>query len=139
MWKSSSKSFQVPEVGARNFRLKACAYAQVVDVGLALCPGPYGGVSVSVVVAVGVGIGITVTIGITVGIVVLAVLLGVAIPMSSSPSTAPKAPMRSVVPRSLPSSPHGPPLGSPRYSSASMEVRSTGTELPPLRCLGRGG
>jgi hypothetical protein len=84
----------------------------VVDVILVLCPDPYGGGGVIVIVGVEVGV--------TIGVAVLTVLLGVAIPTSSSPSTAPK---RSAISK----------------FSASMEVRSRGTELPPPTSLGRGG
>jgi hypothetical protein len=126
-WKSSSKLFQVSEVCAQVLRLRTCA--RLVDVSLVLCPDPY----------CGDGVAVGVTVGVAVGITVLVVLLGVAIPTPSSPSTAPKAPKRSMVLRSSLSSPRGPLLRPARYSSASMEVRSTCTELPPLRCLARGG
>jgi hypothetical protein len=109
----------------------------VVDIDLILCPG--GGVSVAIAISVGITVAVSVAPGIVVGVAVLAVLLGVANPTSSSPSTAPKAAKRSTVTRSSPSSPCSPQLRPARYSSTSMEVRSTGTELLPPRCLGRGG
>jgi hypothetical protein len=132
-WKRSSKLFQVSEVCAQVLRLRTCA--RLIDGGLVLCPDPCCGDGVAVAVGVVVGV----TVGVAVGITVLVVLLGVAIPTPSSPSTAPKAPKRSMVLRSSLSSPRGPLLRPARYSSASMEVRSTCTELPPLRCLARGG
>jgi hypothetical protein len=115
------------------FYIHCCAHQlQLVIVAvskikmLLICPGPCAGVGIAVAVAP----------GITVAVAVLVVLIGMAILMPSSPSTTPK---RSVVPRSSLSSPRGPGLRPTWYSSTSMEVRSTGTELPLLRCLGRGG
>jgi hypothetical protein len=109
-----------------------------VDVAVAIAIGVDISVAVGVAVAVGIIVGVAVAVGIApnvaVGVAMLAMLLGVDVPTPSSPSIASKAPKRSAVPRSSSSSPCGPPLMHARYSSASMEVRSTGTELPSLRC-----